>query len=59
MPPTFLEVRNWCMHRSKEEGYGVSITINDLGLAGADPGFLSGEGAKELMTLYGMGMNDF
>ena len=26
---------------------------------GADPGFLPGEGAKGLITLYGMGMNDF
>ena len=26
---------------------------------GADPGFLPGEGAKGLMTLYGMGMSDF
>ena len=25
----------------------------------ADPGFLPGEGAKGLMTLYGMGMSDF
>ena len=27
--------------------------------SGADPGFLPGEGAKGMMTLYGMGMNDF
>ena len=26
---------------------------------GADPGFLPGEGAKGMMTLYGMGMSDF
>ena len=26
---------------------------------GADPGFLPGEGAKGLMTLYGMVMSDF
>ena len=26
--------------------------------SGADPGFLPGEGAKGLMTLYGMGMSD-
>ena len=26
---------------------------------GADPGFLPGEGAKGLMTLYGVGMSDF
>ena len=28
-------------------------------LPGADPGFLPGEGAKGLMTLYGMGMSGF
>ena len=28
-------------------------------VAGADPGFLPGEGAKGLMTLYGIGMSDF
>ena len=33
---------------------GVSITST-----GADPGFLPGEGAKAMMTLYGMGMSDF
>ena len=27
--------------------------------SGADPGFLPGEGAKGMMTLYGMGMSDF
>ena len=26
---------------------------------GADPGFLPGEGAKGMMTLYGMGMSEF
>ena len=28
-------------------------------IPGADPGFLPGEGAKVMMTLYGMGMSDF
>ena len=28
-------------------------------LSGADPGFMPGEGAKGMMTLYGMGMSDF
>ena len=28
-------------------------------LTGADPGFLPGEGAKGMMTLYGMGISDF
>ena len=27
--------------------------------SGADPGFLPGEGAKGLMTFYGMGLSDF
>ena len=28
-------------------------------MSGADPGFLPGEGAKGLMTIFGMGMSDF
>ena len=28
-------------------------------ITGADPGFLPGEGAKGMMTLYGMGLSDF
>ena len=28
-------------------------------ISSADPGFLPGEGAKGLMTLYGMGMSDY
>ena len=28
-------------------------------LSGTDPGFLPGEGAKGLMTLYGIEMSDF
>ena len=31
----------------------------DNGASGTDPGFLTGEGAKGMMTLYGMGMSDF
>ena len=36
------------------------LAVNgDSPAAGADPGFLPGEGAKGMMTLYGIGMSDF
>ena len=44
--------------------YHLSMLIGALEdlidmIAGADPGLLPGEGAKGMMTFYGMGMGDF
>ena len=37
----------------------VTVLLPLLQLPGADRGLLPGEGAKGMMTLYGMGMSDF
>ena len=53
---SLITLDNWAAFQVYSASQVSQIRVQT---AGADPGFLPGEGAKGLMTLYGMGMSDF